>query len=507
MLILETQPNPFVPLELSDNPEWTIFNDDLILQSGSLAQLAVLFTTGGGADAQTFTIGGQEFTTDSSQDYTSTSFDYSGTLQESVDNFMNMIRSSYVFKDWTVYQADHASGLRVFIHSASIGSHTWDNDVAALSPAVTLSENGGQDEIIKDEKLWYQVYHKNEQITDVQEVSFDENGRVRISAKKLARSILSIAYPDITLDTYKEDSSAITSIYLKFGTVTKSNCIDTFGQVYETAECLLVNAISQHESSTGFQNQTALYDYPNDWMTARSQEIYMNRNSFGFISIYLADTTSLTSNSFKLSIFYHNDSGVIASKEITMRGIDGVVMIPVGPANPIHKYAVNLSTKYTVDISALTSGGGYVGYSKQLTVNIQDSKCAAAEIYYLEDKGSWRTVVFEKIEQRNVEIIEQEYKERLSSDLVEVYETGGLNSEAIQSASVFLLQTEIITDSNRKVYEELLRSKYHYILTALDGEYKARKIIVDRGNYSIITRGGDKRMVIPFRFTTTHNLR
>ena len=506
---IESQPSS-APQELSDNPEWVIFNDDLIVSAGSLAQIAIYFGAGGGADGQQFTIGGQQFTTDSSTPYSSTSFDYSGTAEQSAQNFADMMKSSYRFMDWNISVENYLSGKRVFITNSEIGLQSgsnWINDASTLTPSVGESYNDGSDKIIKPDQLWYQFYSGEKKLSHVKNTSFDPTGRARISAKDISKKVLTIAYLELSQSVPFNDEGATMPLNIRFGVVSKDNCLDTHGAVYRSDDIQIVNSITQHEVSEGFLPQTTSKGLAS-WMTSQDNNMSLCKNSYAFASIYLAKTAVFLSGRYKLVIRYFDDSGTqIYLKEYAWNHPDpSVWRIPIGPLNNIHNTAIFSSSYYTVAVNVLLNGS-YVGYSKELKINLKNCGCNAAEVYFLEDKGGWRTLIFEKIESRNVSIIQQEFAEKLGTTNIEIFKSGGLNNQAVESKTVFILSTEKITNTNRKLYEEFLRSKYHYILVAYDGEYLARKVIIDRGNYSLFERGGIKRLVIPFKFTSNHVLR
>lgn len=518
MLIIEQQPSVLIPHQIKPT-EWLIRKTDHVVTPGVKARIIVSFNAGGGANGQEITLNGQTFTT-ASGTYTAETWNYSATVSTAAKNFANMIRSSYAFHNWSISVDGSAAPIwTVYIEANETGLVSpFDNDMSTLSPApVSTSFDAGTDEVLSGDKFWYQFWQGNNPVSEQKFAAFDATGRVRVDAYGLARNTLGIVDPLITWTSSRFDERASQEIYLRFGSYSESdNCTRAFNQSYESPNIRLVNSIFQHEYVLGFYPFTPNFTLPVRWLTQRPMDRWICRESYDFCAVFLQRTALFTNGFYRVIYTYYNDSdGVLNTKTENLTNYpDGVYHVPIGPANLVHPAGViALAAYYTVQVFVQGGDSNYVAYSELMTLQLNSCNCWAAEVYYLEDTGSWRTVVFEKVDSRSIEMDAVEWTAPVEHSYsggpingIQLYQNGGTESRADEARKVFALVTERITEYNRKAYEDFLVSSRHIILTTSDFiPAVTRRIVLERGTYGVYQRGESKRLVIPFRFNT--NLR
>lgn len=517
-LIIEQQPSVFIPHELKPT-EWIVRKTDFFVQEGEAARIVIVFNAGSGSPGQNITLNGQQFMTDSSTSYTAETWDYAATPEQAAKNFANMLRSSYAFAEWSVIVREIGGDWNVIIEYPNNGAFDpFENNLGTLTPSVVGSFQNGVDEVRSDDRFWYQFWEGNEALTEQKFAAFDNTGRVRVDTEPLSRQVLGANDPYLLWSGPTVDDQMSRSVYLRFGTYNKGiDCTTSFGQSYESPEITIVNSIFQHDLVRRFTPFTPNYTLPVRWMTARDNDHFICNTSYEWTSIFLQRTALFPDGFWKVEyVYYDTDGNQLDTKTSNLTNREtGVYRIPTGPGNAIHPNSLSNAAYYTIQVTVEGSDGNYIAYSEMLTIRLNNCNCWAAEVYYLEDAGSWRTVVFEKIEERRIEMSAVEWNSPIeysryggTADGIRLFQNGGKESYAENVDSVYSLVTERITSSNRKAYEELLRSSRHIILTTSDFfPTVTRRVILERGTYGVYRTREATRLVIPFRFNTYQNVR
>lgn len=520
-LVIEQQPSPLIPHELKPT-EWIIRKTDIITVAGTQAQIFVSFAdTAGGAAGQDITLLGETFSTSASTSaYTSISWYYSATGETAAKNFANMARTSYLFAGWSISVAESAGSWLVTMTRNETGALAeFTNDISGLSPSATLSDVNGTDEVRSTDRFWYQFWEGNEAISEQKFAFFDETGRVRVDAEGTARQVLGVTDPYVIWTSSRYDERMSRQVYLRFGTLTQGESCDvSYGLSYESPDITIVNSLFQHEKTLRFYPFTPNYTMPVKWLTDRPSDRNICKESYEWMAIFLQRSALFTNGFYRIIYTYYNAAGgVLNTKTENITNVpDGVYHVPTGPANGIHPTGViALASYYTIQVEVQGDDSGYTEYSEAHTLRLSSCSCWAAEVYYLEDTGAWRTVVFENVESRAIEMSAVEWRGPIqysryggTTDGFRLYQDGGIESFADDAQAVFVLVTERINENNRKAYEEFLRSSRHVILTSSDTfNPVTRRIVVDRGNYGVYQRGEQKRLLIPFRFNTYQRVR
>lgn len=486
---------------------------DILTVTGGNAQIYVSFGSAPGADGQTLTLLGVDFETDSAIDFTFNTFKYGPTTEDAARNLANMCRASYLFVGWSISVYESAGNWLVRLIKDDAGNlDDFTNDASGLSPTPSLSDVNGIDEVRSTDRFWYQFYEGVNPVSEQKFAAFDENGRVRVNAEPLARNILGITDPYLLWTSSVRDLQASRNIYLRFGTYSQGeDCQYSLNESYETPEITLVNSLFQWDHVTRFLNYTPNYNMPVKWMTARPMERYVCANSYEWCAIWLQRSALFPNGFYKVIYnYYDSDDTLLNTKtELLSNYPDGVYHISIGAANSVHPSgAIAPSAYYTVHVEVQGDDSGYTQYSETQTLTLNTCNCWAAEVYYLEDAGSWRTVVFEHIERRGVEMGEFAFNTPVQyneyggpKDAVRLYQDGGRDTLAQDADQVFTLVSERITPHNRKAYEDFVRSSRHIILTTSDFlPLVTRRILIDRTSYTFFQRGESTRMQINFRF-------
>lgn len=523
MLIIETAPDSVVPQELGKPLLWTIRNPDYILTPGAFASMSFLYSAGGDASGISFELGGVAFETSGAtvEGYTESTYYPAPAVQDAAENFANMIRSNFRFVDWSV-SLDYTSSAPAIVINIVKGERgrepdeDWVNDVSGITGIGDSNFIQGTDEARANARLWYQFWRANTPISEKKTADFDQTGRVRIDGQNVASQVLGITAPYLLWVQPAFDALASRNIYLRFGVYELDNCEQVFEQVYETPEITIVNAIFQHNWLSQFRPYTAQVTQPVNWMTDRAMDRVVCRRSFEWVAIFIMKYSTEFSGSWRVKYVYYNSSGVeIGSATRSFKG-EGVYHVPTGPQNPCHASGViPLSSYYTVQVEVRNEAMEWVPYSVEQTIRMDNCNCHVAEIYYLEDRGSWQTLGFERLAQRRLEVTTVDFERPLATNynggplnVIQLFQVGGRYSEADISEAVFTLTSEKITEHNRQGLEEFLRSKEHYILTSSDLLNAAtRRVLIDRGSKVLFQRGSVSRLTVDFRFNVPQRVR
>lgn len=522
-LILETSPDAVVPQELGKPLLWTIRNPDYILTPGVFASMSFQYSTGGDASGIAFTLGGVDFETIGAtvEGYTESGYYPDTDVTIAAENFANMLRSNYRFQGWSVsvdYQTS-APALIVRVVKGETGEEPaddWVNDVSGITGITDSNFIQGTDEVRSNSRLWYQFWRANTPVNEQKTADFDKTGRVRIDGQNMAGQVLGITSPYLLWVNPYLDDLASRRVYLRYGVYTLDNCEQVFEQVYESPEITIVNAIFQHNWLSQFRPYAPQVTQPVGWMTDRPMDRVVCRRSFEWVAVLVSNFSTVTYGVWRVSYKYYTANDVLLGEQTRALKAEGVYHVPTGPQNPCHAAGiVALSSYYTVQVETRNEALEWIPYSELQTIRLDNCNCHVAEIYYLEDRGSWRTLGFERLSQRRLDVETVDYERPLQTNYnggplnaVQLFEKGGRYSEAETSEQVFTLTSEKITEHNRGMLEEFLRSKEHYILTSSDVLSAAtRRVLIDRGSKVLFQRGSVTRLSVDFRYNVPQRVR
>ena len=522
-LILETSPDAVVPQELGKPLLWTIRNPDYILTPGVFPSMWFLYSAGGDGAGIAFTLGGVDFETSGAtvEGYTESTYYPAPAVQDAAENFANMLRSNYRFQGWSIY-VDYTTSAPALIVNMVKGetgeepTDDWVNDVSGITGIADSNFIQGTDEVRSNSRLWYQFWRANTPVSEQKTADFDRTGRVRIDGQNMAGQVLGITSPYLLWVAPGFDALASRNIYLRYGVYSLDNCEQVFEQVYESPEVTIINAIFQHNWLSQFRPYAAQVTSPVNWMTDRPMDRVVCRRSYEWVAVYIMKYSAENTGTWRVNYKYYNSLGVEIGNQVRGFKGEGVYHVPTGPQNPCHPGGiVALSSYYTVQIEVRNSSTVWVPYSILQTIRMDNCNCHVAEIYYLEDRGSWRTLGFERLSQRRLDVEAVDYERPLQTNYnggpvnaVQLFEKGGRYSEAETSEQVWTLTSEKITEHNRGMLEEFLRSKEHYILTSSDVlNIATRRVLIDRGSKVLFQRGSVSRLTVDFRYNVPQRVR
>jgi len=302
--------------------------------------------------------------------------------------------------------------------------------------------------------------------------------------------------------------------------VPQTDCSDPIrGRVYQTPEITVTNSVFQLHEHIEFLNHCPNGRNPVKFLTDRPASRTLCRSVHEWAHIWIERNAAYVAGFRVRYTFYKGEDDVndyLGVHEININTDFGAVIVDIGPRNnAVWNNAPGGTTRYTIRIMAQTIDEfdelDWVVYSNVLERRVTDCNCKAAEVYFLEDRGSWNTVVFDYIDERQIQQEAIEYEAPINWDAQlgnrdHLYLEGARYSEAATADQTFVLVSERIMERNRKVYEQLLRSPETYIKTINeDGQERIRRVIFDRDNQTILKRGEGTRILLTFRFST--NLR
>jgi len=522
MLTLISQPRLQCPNTKSRPIRWQIQTNSHIIDNGNRPNFSLIFEGSGAIDGEEVTLWGEVFTVDNSVPYTESTWSTVGTLQEVSENFANMIRCSYHFRDWSAYAVYFTSSMTWRVQGVYKDNTTlpnWSWDFSGLSIPTNFNDTNGHPVELKNLRVWYQLLEAGEPVGDARQamVPFNENapatsGIVTIDATQIIRSLLQTQRPDINLDTADPDDNFLRSFALRFAEVELGeNCQEIGGKVYETLQVQVTNTVYQLRDLRDFRRHCADAKRPADFITNRPLSMSFCGNTYEWIHFYFA-VNSYHIGPFRVIYnFYDSDDQLLNTYEDIQQNYleEAVYMAGVGTANPaVANNMVAGTSYYTFQVWADAldpfNGRVLVELTKKATRHLIKCDCKVAEVYYLEDTGSWRTVTFEKVEQRIQENAGLNFETPLNySDYGNgyLYAEGSRSSETVDADNTFTFLTERLTPLNREMYEELLRSPRHWIRTVNTQNQEAlRPVVIERENTTTYQRGGVTRLRVTFRY-------
>ena len=522
MLTLTEQPSILRPVSKSRPIRWTLTTNSHVQNNGNQASFSIIFNETGAANGEQITLLGQVFTVDNSTPYTESTFSTTGTQQEVSENFANMIRCSYLFRDWAVYSTFFLSfsNWRVFAYyyEEPVTLQGFTFDVSGLSIDVTFNSTNGQAPIIKDLRIWYRLHFLDGTPVGPAKTAFLPynisnpvlSGRISIDQSEAIRGTLSTDRPDITENFYPQpESNFVRSYYLKYAEVERQNCIDTPSKAYRTATISATNTVYQLREQREFTQHTYESGSPANFLTTRPVKGLVCGNQYEWLHFYYISGGIYTGTFYVEYRFYMGDTIVNqVSIPYTPKDSENVYRIGVGTANAAIEQNITADTdRYRIRVLAaveLPNGiQGNVEIASPHERTITACGCKAAEVYFLEDTGGWQTVIFESVKQRTQEHEGQEITLPLgfSDERGYINERGGRRNKTYRADNPFTFETERLTRHNRDKYEQLLRSPRHYIRTAnTEGEEALRPIVIERATTVTSQNGEVTRLQVTFRY-------
>lgn len=519
MLALVAQPNQFCPNPKSRPIQWVIQTDEHITSAGSPAFFVVEVVTTGGANGQILVLAGQTFTTNNSQAYTFNTFNQTGTSEAVADNLANAIRANQYFQDFQVW-ISNPGGLVWQVNVFNFDNQQyqdWTFDSAGLGAmVVTLSDTNGQGPTIKNARLWYRIYNANLPITKERyrnlpfDPSFPFFTEVKVPANEVTRAIVKSTMPGLTItDDPIEDFDWSTELQIRFGIYElDADCNPVYGEGQSSDDALVCNAVFQYEHTR------SMFDHcPNlisgvKFLTDRPTEMTLCSGTNEWLHIWI-ENTALWVGDFKAVYSFYSGTNAIGESEKTLPDDNQAFIIPAGWAM---SFAPMNADRYELKIQGQQLNESddlvWVDYSETITRRRENCNCKAAEIYFLEDRGSFRTSIFEKVVNRTSQASEVTYELPITFEgaykTTKYFFEGGIYSEAEMAFNTFRLESKILqTTDDRREFEQMLRSPEIYIKTANQlGEPILRRIIFPKSQLTLSEENAATRVQIDFRFST-----
>lgn len=519
-LTLTTQPATVCPNPISRPIKWVILTTDHILAQGSFALGYIEVQLSGGVNGETITVMDQILTVDNTTPYTETTFKADGTIQNTAENLLNCMLSNYHFVDFQLYITTSGTYYRVNFASYEREFRTdWNFDFSGISATMVVSQVNGETVALKDFWLWYQVFDNQlllNQVTQQLTARFaydptapTTSGTATIDVMgPLARSLVSTTKPIISQTLPKQDLTFSKEIYIRYGGVERIDGVNVYGMTYKSANIKIVNSVFQLNEVSAFSPYCQTSTNPVKFLSNRPADMNLCTNTFEWIHIWIQKAGDFA-RWFRVYYTFYDSSGVALSNLQQLIQFEGAAVIGIGTANAnIISVAPSMTSYYTIRIDGevLDGGGpGYVWeqYSEELTRRVKTCNCKAAEVYFQEDKGSWRTMVFEKFSERLLEIETLQVNRRLSyaTPVTTLYDEGGKYTETQATDNIFSVVSDRLDERNILTYEEFIRSENHWIrYRSAEGTQYLRRIVMEKSNGSTFRHGESGRLIFKFRF-------
>lgn len=529
MLALIRQPRVFCP-NTKDRPlRWVIATNEHIQQVGSKAYFELTFSGSGAANGQQVEVNGITFETFDGIPYSDSTWDTGNNAYQGARNFADMLRSNYEFAGFQFWLTTDGTSWSVNAQAYETGEVTpWTFDFSALTVAHSFSDTGpGQNPITRPFRIWYRPYEQDTPLAAERyaELRYDPDGFpaygiAEMDIQRLARGLVRSTVPRYSWNGPQLDPLYARRVHIRYGSIEpQEDCSDSIrGKVYQTAETVVTNSVFQLHETTEFLKHCPGGANPVRFLTDRPDTRTLCGTVHEWCHIWL-ERNRIYKGEFRVRYnWYKGDDDLadyLGTHEIPVQfNTQAAAIVDLGPGNKaVWMNAPGGTRRYTVEIMAQTLNEfnelDFVQYSNQLERRVTDCNCKAAEVYFLEDRGSWNTVVFEYLDERQITQEPVEFETRFDFDQIRgnqdhLYIEGGRYSEAATADQTFILISERVVASKRKIYEQLLRSPETYIKTVNgNGEERIRRVIFDREAKRIIKRGEGTRIALTFRFATT----
>lgn len=521
MLTLQSQPSTLCPNPKSRPVRWLITTDEHIDDAGSPAFFQVEISGTGGPDGEDIILAGQTFTTDSGQPFTFNTFDPNGTNEQVATNMADAIRSNSYFQEYQVFLT--SSGLDWIVNAFNFAPQEqpdWTFDDTGLTVLATaITESNGTTPDIKNMRLWYRLYSDQAPITNerfsaiIFNPDFIIYSEIPIDLTNVVRGILRSIMPSFDDVLPLRDQAYQENIHLRYGLVhLDDDCNEVRSLAAVSPNIYAVNSVHQLTDQREFRNHCPNFINKVKWLTDRPNSDVICSSQHEWVHIWIQNTGVFVGSFKVVYTLYDENDAVIGDIEETLNEADTAWIIPISSNLPT--FASN-TARYEIKIQGQVQPPSgplqWQDYSELLTRRIITCNCIAAEVYFLEDRGSFRTLTFPKLESRAIEMQENTY--RLPTDwengdaTTQYYFEGGRYSEAQIADSIFLLQTERLNNEpqTRYKYEQLLTSPLVYIKTMnISGTQVMRRIIFPKTAYETFRASTPaQKLEIPFRFNNS----
>lgn len=519
MFELTQQPRTFCPNSKSRPYLYRITTDEHISQVGTLGFFTVTFNTGGEGNGIIITLAGETFTTNNASPYTFNTFDASGTPEECAQNLKGAIESNHRFEGFFIFLSSGGGSYTVQVFNYDFGEVApWSFDISAFTIDVDLLQSNGLPYIIKNLKLWYRVYNNVapisiEKYTDIPFVTDSPfTSEVQIDIKNIIKGVVRTTPPNLLAIGPTIDIGFYEEVNLRVGIIeTDVDCNTVYKQSIQSSKSISLNSVFQLHETKELQPHCIGYTSPVKFLTNRPNPLVDCITTHEWAHIWLELIENMFGDFRIIYTFYRDQVEAPLSQAFTDISVDKEpVQVDLGPANVFVKNNRPSSTDYyTIQVwvkffDEETETASYIPYSELLTRKITTCNCNAAEIYFIEDRGSWMTLVFEEIAARIFTQTERGYEQPIDFEdgigSSQLYIDGGRYSLADDADQVFILKSAKFTESERYIYEQLLRSPSILIKSSSDIGVITRRVILDRQNYTVHTYGEVSRLEIPFRF-------
>lgn len=520
MFVIGAQPRVYCPNSKSRPFSYKVLIDEHITQFGSGAFFLMEFGGGGEADGLQVTFAGQLFTTDSSSTHTFNTFDASGAVDDVGANFAEMLRSNYHFQNYIIFTSSGGGVYTVqafYLEFKEIDD--WTFDVSALTMPNSLTESNGQPYKFKNMRLWYRFFNdvapvSVERFADIPYL--EDSGFfsvVEIDFMELLKGLVRTTRPLFHTIGPLIDNGYSELLHLKVGIIeVDGDCNQVFTKSIQSSKAIAVNSVHQLHETNEFKDHCLSYTSPIKFLSNRPTRMVICPGTHEWIHFWAEKFPTMAGAFRVIYSFYDSMLNTATPTAQTFLDIDEdreAIQIDIGPGNLYLLSVMPVGTvRYSIQVWAQEFDGVddpiYQPYTEVLDRVLQSCNCKGAEIYYLEDRGSWRTLVFEKLLRRTITQDEDIYQRPIDFDggvqESQIYVNGGRFSSANNVDQVFVLESAKFIDRERDMLEQLLRSPEVLIKTTSDAGVVTRRIILDRQPYDTFTNGTANRLQIPFRF-------
>lgn len=498
------QPSYLVPQAKSKHLEWLLQTTSFLNTADSFATFQITFVDGADSDGKTVSLLGINFTTNSATNYSATTYKHAASKTDTAKNFAGMLSSNSNFLDWVVVSSNDTVTV-TRSKSGAVASFTFV--FSALTNPPTLTSANGTTESRKSKFVVWDLYANNAKIVGRKSAAFDASGTNGICSIKFDPAFLFTPYEPKTNAIFWYEDKFYMDILFKAAMINQNViCQQEIEEVVQGTVFTLTNSVFQPYDQFGFQPYTGTGEPLVKWVTGNPSRRNLCNNFFELAGIYLVnDGTWRTSSPFLIQFTIHigeTTEVIAASPSVTNHRF---FFVPIGTMNGSYSALVENADSVEIQVFAYTPGHIKTEYSEKLVRTFSKQDCDCKEvIIYMGDTGSFDSVRFGELRQLNqavtagTRIFEpggRDYEDQIQ-DVSQMDAVGEVQNELVYIS-------EIVTDANRSMYEQLQRSPQIYRIKQVVGEAgyvnKLERLQLNRGNFVNMNRGGEKKFEATFK--------
>lgn len=510
MVVQTEQLQPFA-YAVNDCIQMKFQADEFLIYPGDPASVCFLFENNmPNPPGQVFTLVGVEYATGVTTTQNTVDLSSNNSLVNAVE-FLNMLESNYLWKDYDIELMPMGNGWAVCLTNCEVGIiQEWSFNFTAFDNPPTLSGTTGNDmNVIPGYNVWYQLYCINEDGKKVAVCNtpdciapFVKNGEVLpicVDFSNDIESLLGITCPYLGCGTILQDAFK-KEFCVKYGTFQddiNTSCGRQAGLTFETASFTVQNSIVRIDDAKDLSPFSFSGD-PVPFLTIVPETISYCKSTCQFLTVCL-DLEKFYQNSFGADItyfantnYYDSNGNVISFCNTSFSG-DGVYTLPVNQQINCPDNACKICFQIVARVDFGILGSLELEVTEEHCIHITPNCCCDAEIIFLDDLGSFPSIPF-CIKGEDIDVQQTEICVDIPcGSMAERLTKGGKSLTNTRAIERITLESDWFPRrKNEKIFlESFKKSEVKLIKHCdVDGNVALKKFLVDPGGCRVYQKEG-----------------